>query len=104
MRYCGVGDLEPEWKKNFDIAAGSGVFLKNHVPPSGFEELIDALKKGGVAAFVVREDEWDGLGYKEKVESLEKEGKWKILKRIEKPITLYADVQKIYNCLLCEKL
>ena len=45
---------EPEWKDKFDVAVGCGVFLKNHVPHSGFEELVDALKNGGLAIFLVR--------------------------------------------------
>ena len=68
-------ELELEWKDKFDIALGCGVFVKNHVPPSGFDELLDSLKNGGVAVFSIREDEWIELGYKEK------EGKWKLLKK-----------------------
>ena len=104
MRFCGTGELEPEWKDKFDISVGCGVFLKNHIPPSGFEELLDALKKGGIAAFTVREDEWIELGYKEKAESLEKEGKWKLLKRSENANWVKKEVQKTYVYSLYEKL
>ena len=65
--------------------------------------MIDSVKKGGVVTFPVREDEWVGLGYKEKAESLEKEGKWKLLKRIEKANWLKKEVQKIYIYFLYEK-
>ena len=53
-RLCGTGDFEEELKSIFDIGLGSGVFVKNHVPPEGFEELLDAVKTGGVIAFPVR--------------------------------------------------
>ena len=85
MRPSGTGELEPEWKDKFDVALGCGVFVRNHVPPCGFEEMIECLKKGGVAVFSAREDEWIELGYKEKAESLEKEGKWKLVKRSDTP-------------------
>ena len=78
VRYCGTGDLEEEWKGKFDIAAGCGVLSKNHIPPKGIDELLEAVKKGGVVVFSIREDEWIGLDYKDKAECLEKEGKWKL--------------------------
>ena len=101
LRYCGTGDLEQEWKGKFDISGGCGMFAKNHAPPAGMDELIDSLKKGGVAVFPAREDEWVELGYKEKAESLEKEGKWKLIKqgKIFDPV-----VKKNYACFLYEKL
>ena len=94
LRYS--GELEKEWTCKFDIAVGCGVFMKNHVPPSGLDELVAAVKQGGVVAFPVREDEWVELGFKEKAEALEQEGKWKLLQREEKANPDKGDVQWIY--------
>ncbi len=58
--FCGDGKLKEEWKGHFDIATGSGVFLVNHIPPSGFDELVEVLKVGGIAVFCIRKDEWEG--------------------------------------------
>ena len=103
-RFCGTGDLEEERKGAFDIAAGCGVFAKNHIPASGFQELLDSLKNGGVVVFPVREDEWTGLGYKEKAEALEKEGKWKLLQREVKANWVKSEVQLKYIYSLYQKL
>ena len=104
MRYCGTGELEEEWKGKFDISAGCGGFVKNHIPASGFDELCDSLKQGGVVVFPVREDEWIELGYKEKAEAMEKEGKWKLIEREEKANWVKSEVQLKYVYSLYQKL
>ena len=81
MGFCGTGEMDPEWRDKFDVALSCGAFMKNNAPPSGFDEMVESIKKGGVVAFSVREDEWIELGFKEKADSLEKEGKWKPLKK-----------------------
>lgn len=101
VRYCGTGDLEEEWKGKFDIAAGCGIFMGNCAPPKGMDELLDAVKKGGVVVFSSREDEWVELGYKDKAESLEKEGKWKLEKEV---YDLDSAVGKRYVCSCFMKL
>ena len=78
--------------------------MKNHIPPIGFEELLDAANEGGILMFPVREDEWVELGYKDKAESLEKEGKWKLLVRETKGNFMKSGVTKNYVYSLYLKL
>ena len=104
QRFSGTGELESDFKEKFDLALGAGVFVKNHVPPEGLEELLEAVKPGGVVAFPVREDEWSELGYKAKAENMEKEGKWKLLHREEKDIWKKSGIAKQFVFSLCQKL
>ena len=104
QRFSGTGELESEFKGKFDLALGAGVFVKNHVPPEGFEELLEAVKPGGVVAFPVREDEWTELGYKAKAENMEKEGKWKLFHRVEKDIWKKSWIEKQFIFSLYLKL
>ena len=56
--------MDPEWRDKFDVALSCGAFMKNNAPPSGFDEMVESIKKGGVVAISVREDEWIELGFK----------------------------------------
>ena len=55
-----------------------GVFTTGHAPPESFDELVRVVESGGWAVFSVRDDVYETGGFREKQESLEKDGKWRL--------------------------
>ena len=52
-----LGDPEnfpAHWKSKFDVVVCSGLINNNHLDYKLFEEMVFALKKGGVAVFAAR--------------------------------------------------
>lgn len=64
----------------FAAAVSVGVFTTGHAPPESFDELVRVVRSGGWAIFSVREDVYRNGGFREKQESLEREGKWRLVK------------------------
>ena len=48
----------------FDVVIATGAFSKNHVSPSGTDDIIKALKSNGYAIFSIRDEYISELGYK----------------------------------------
>ena len=63
----------------FYASVASGVFNVNHAPPESFDELIRVTKPKGHIVFTVRDDAFEERGFKEKLELLESDNKWKLV-------------------------
>ncbi|MFC1931785.1 class I SAM-dependent DNA methyltransferase [Chloroflexota bacterium] len=69
---------------SFDAVVSVGVLTVAHAPASSFDELVRITKPGGYIVFTLRPDVYEDHGFKEKQESLETEGKWKLTELSEK--------------------
>ena len=65
----------------FSACQSIGVFTAGHAPASAFDELVRVLCSGGVIIFSVLEDIYIPKGYKDKFETLENDGKWKLVEK-----------------------
>jgi predicted TPR repeat methyltransferase len=63
----------------FAAVVSTGVFAAGHAPPESFDELIRVTKPGGYVIFSVRTDVYEDGGFKEKQETLEREGTWQLV-------------------------
>jgi predicted TPR repeat methyltransferase len=63
----------------FVAVVSTGVFAAGHAPPESFDDLIRVTRPGGHAVFGVRTDVYLEGGFKEKQDTLEKEGRWQLL-------------------------
>ena len=57
----------------------SGILADNHLDCSVFEEMLLALKEGGIAVFATRTEYLTKYGYGEYMKKLTDDGKWKFL-------------------------
>lgn len=79
----GANELPSEMIGAYDVVMGAGVFLDGHFPSLAFEECHALLRTGGHFVFALRDHYWvDGeeCGYKEAVEGLLAQGKFKLVK------------------------
>ncbi|MDQ3864619.1 MAG: class I SAM-dependent methyltransferase [Actinomycetota bacterium] len=67
----------------FAAVVSAGVFAAGHAPPESFDELIRVTKPGGHMIFSVRTDVYVDGGFKEKQETLEREGLWRLIEVTE---------------------
>ncbi len=63
---------------SFDAVVSVGVLTVGHAPASSFDELIRITKPGGYIVFSLRPDVYRDSGFKEKQDSLQAAGKWKL--------------------------
>lgn len=68
---------------SFDAVISVGVLTVGHAPASSLDELIRITKPGGYIIYSLRPDVYRDSGFKEKQESLETEGKWKLIEEGE---------------------
>ena len=64
---------------SFDAVISVGVLTVGHAPASSFDELMRITKLGGYIVFSLRPDVYRDSGFKGKQDSLESEGKWKLV-------------------------
>lgn len=85
-----MGEMLDFTTDTFSGAIVTGVFTEGHAPHSSFDELIRVVKQGGHIVFNVREDIYQEHGFREKMDSLEVEGLWKLSERSEafRPFTI----------------
>ena len=69
---------------SFDALLGVGVFGAGHAPASSFSELARIASPTGYIVFTLRSDVYESYGFKEKQESLEAAGKWKLVEVSDK--------------------
>ena len=67
----------------FDFISASGILADNHLDNSVFEEMLLALKVGGIATFTSRVEYLETYGYGAYMEMLEKSGKWEFVDKVE---------------------
>ena len=80
LLFLGSPDTFPQNLRNrFDFTTASGILADNHLDCSVFEEMLLALKTGGVCTFATRTEYLTSYGYQAYMDKLEKEGRWKKL-------------------------
>ena len=75
---------------SFDAVISVGVMTVGHAPASSLDELVRVVKPGGYIIFSLRPDVYRDSGFKARQESLEVEGKWKLVEEGEPFQTLPA--------------
>ena len=65
------------------LSACVGVLTVGHAPANSLDELIRITRSGGHIVFSLRPDVYRDSGFKEKQDSLEEEGKWKLVESSE---------------------
>lgn len=79
----GVDQLPRDFLMRFDVVMGSGIFMDGHIPAAGFDDVHAMCKTGGHFITSMRKVYYqDGheYGYKEKLDSLVRSGKFEWVK------------------------
>lgn len=66
---------------SFDAVVSVGVFTAAHAPASSFDELVRITRRGGYTIFTLSTEAYENSEFKEKLMTLESEGKWKFVER-----------------------
>ena len=66
----------------YDIITAAGILAEGHLDCTVFDEMLLALKQGGIAVFTTRTMYLTQYKYGEKIQALVDEGKWKLVKEI----------------------
>ena len=81
--FLGTPDKFPqEYRDRFAAIAASGILAEGHLGKEVFDEMLIAMKAGGVAVFTTRTEYLEKFGYGKRMSELESEGKWKKLKEV----------------------
>ncbi len=77
----GLGNNSLNIKDEYDAVLCIGCITTGHIKPPGLDELIDMVKKGGLALFTMRSDVATirEIGYIERLEKLAAEGKMRVV-------------------------
>jgi predicted TPR repeat methyltransferase len=82
--FLGVPETFPlKYHNKYDVVTASGILADNHLDCPVFEEMLLALKTGGIVTFTSRIEYLVTYGYGAYMDKLEREGKWKLLKKEE---------------------
>ena len=65
----------------FDAVISVGVLTEGHAPADSLDELVRITKSGGYIIYTLRTDLYEGAGFREKNENLEKAGKWTLVEK-----------------------
>lgn len=79
----GVDQFPDKFKRKYDCACASGVFMPNHMPPSAMDDVHASLKTGGSFVTAMRANlyvQGEEHGYYDKIHSLIDSGKFKMVK------------------------
>jgi SAM-dependent methyltransferase len=82
---------------SFGAVISVGVMTVGHAPAKSLDELIRVTRPGGYIIYSLRPDVYRDSGFKEKQESLEKEGKWKLIEEGERFQTLPKGEPDVYH-------
>jgi len=78
--FLGKPDTFPETLQNrFDVITASGILAEGHLDNQVFDEMLLALKTGGVTVFATRTMYLTKYDYISKMTELEDQGKWRKL-------------------------
>lgn len=73
--FLGKPDTFPnQYHNNFDLITASGILAEGHLDTKVFDEMLLALKVGGIAVFATRTMYLSMYGYEEKMKALEESG------------------------------
>jgi SAM-dependent methyltransferase len=82
---------------SFDAVVSVGVMTVGHAPASSLDELIRVTKPGGYIVFSLRPDVYRDSGFRQKMDGLEIEGKWKLVEEGEQFQTLPEGEPDVYH-------
>ena len=93
-----LGDELPLPSNHYDSAIACGVFLGNHAPPDGFEELIRVTRVGGLILFTLRagadpaiSGHYSTQDYRDAMAAYEAQRKWRLIELTPPQVMLGAD-------------
>jgi predicted TPR repeat methyltransferase len=92
-----LGDTLDFDSDQFDGVISVGVFTLGHAPASAFDELIRVTRPGGYVVFSLRTDVYETGGFKKKQDSLEAEGKWRLVEVGERFQPLPKGEPEVYH-------
>jgi hypothetical protein len=55
------------------------VFTAGHAPPSSFDELLRVTRSSGLVIFTLATSAYELGGFKDKLEALERDGRWRLV-------------------------
>ena len=76
--YLGNGDFPEKYHNQFDCVIASGVWLKGHIPCSGYDDVYLAMKVGSYFITAMRVSYWvngEAEGYKDKLDTFTNDGR-----------------------------
>jgi predicted TPR repeat methyltransferase len=79
LRQGALGDQLPFADDAFGAVVAAGVFTAGHAPPSGFDELLRVTRSAGLTIFTLATPAYETGGFKDKLETLKREGRWRLL-------------------------
>ncbi len=65
----------------FDATLSSGVFTTGHAPPESLREIVRVTRPDGHVIFSVRREAYLEGGFEEEQDSLEREGRWRMVEK-----------------------
>ena len=63
----------------FGAVVAAGVFTAGHAPPSSFDELLRVTRSSGLIIFTLATSAYELGGFKDKLEALERDGRWRLV-------------------------
>jgi SAM-dependent methyltransferase len=63
----------------FAAVVAAGVFTAGHAPPGSFDELLRVTRPSGLLIFTLATSAYEGGGFKDKIDALEAEGRWRLV-------------------------
>lgn len=82
---------------SFDAIISVGVLTVGHAPASSLDELVRITKPGGHIVFSLRPDVYRDNGFKERQDTLEAEGKWRLIEASEEFQPLPKGEPEVYH-------
>lgn len=77
LKQATLGETLPWPDGYFRAFFSTGVFTMGHAPASGLHDLVRITRKGGHAIFTVRDQVFEGGGFRDVFAELEKRGAWR---------------------------
>jgi len=85
-------EFPEKFRNRFDIITAAAILAEGHLMSEVFDEMIHALKPGGIAIFTTREMYLDKYGYRKAIDELVSRGYWE--KVGEKTFQKYQNIEK----------
>ena len=77
--FLGNGSLPEKYVGKYDCVTCGASLIPGHMPSTGFDQMLEALKIGGYIIYSVRDKYYQPLGHQAKVDQMEKDGKLKYI-------------------------
>ncbi|XP_027056417.1 uncharacterized protein LOC113683380 [Pocillopora damicornis] len=86
----------------YDIVLCAGTIVYGQVKPGAIEQCARFVKPGGLFIFSIRVDSFDpvGLGFSEKCQELEKNGKWSLVLKEKRELHATPNEERLRYCYL----